>query len=109
MNHSLQWDSFLSFLLLNAYCLHLVQNGIGLTGETAAESPQDHYTLPGKQTLVHISAWNRAEREAVALVFSVSGSWIELLFMEGSGNLAKGQLVLYPVLTPFCLLLPLVT
>lgn len=35
--------------------------------------------------------------------FSVPGSWIGLLFMEGCCDLAKGQLVLYPVLTPFCL------
>lgn len=60
-------------------------------------------TLPGKEALVHISARNQAEREAVALVFSVPGSWIGLLFMEGSCSLAKGQLVLHPVLTPFCL------
>lgn len=89
-------------------CLYLVQNGIGLIGEAAAESPQDDYTLsvrlPGKQSLVHFSAWNQAERETVALVFSVAGSWIGLFSMEGSCELAKGQLVLHAALTPSCLL-----
>lgn len=60
-------------------------------------------TLPGKESLVHISARNHAERETVASVFSVPDSCIGLLFMEGRCNLAKGQLVLHPVLTPFCL------
>lgn len=98
---------FAFFCPAECICLYLVQNGIGLIGETAAESPQDHYTLSvrllGKQFLVHFSAWSQAEREAVALVFSVPGRWVGLFSMEGSCKLAKGQLVLHAVLTPFCL------
>jgi len=54
--------------------------------------------LPGNQSLVHLSVGNRTERETAASVFPVAGSWI-----GGYCNLAKGWLVLPPILSPFCL------
>ena len=101
----------LSFLLLSAYvCIWykmelLLQERIPqeLLGRSPGSSHPVSETLPGNQSLVHISARNHVERETAAWVFSVPGSRIGLFFMEDCYNLAKGQLVLHPVLRPFCL------
>lgn len=67
-----------------------------LGGESAGSSHPVGEAVPGRQSLVHISARNRAERENAAWVFPVPGSQIRDYF-----NLAKGQLVLHPVPRPF--------
>lgn len=87
--------------------MYLVQNGIALTGGCWGQSPGSSHpvseALPGNQSLVHIFARNHTERETAVWVFPVPGSQMRLFFMEGHSNLAKGQLVLHPVLRPFCL------